>query len=258
MLNIFSSPKVEVYRDIKNRQEKKKKSIALLIDPDRLSVDQLKTLIDEVNKAKVVRYIFFGSSILFNKNTAQFLSTIKDNCDIPVVLFPGHYFQIMPQADAILFLSLISGRNPELLIGQHVVAAPILQQQTIEVISTGYMLIGAENQTSVRYMSNSMPIPSNKDDIATATALAGEMLGMKLIYLEAGSGAIQPVPISIINKVKSNISLPIIVGGGINSFVQLANAFSAGADLVVMGNIFEKEPDFLSQIESLYDHFDLS
>jgi putative glycerol-1-phosphate prenyltransferase len=178
------------------------------------------------------------------------LKTIKSSCGIPVILFPGNNLQINREADAILLLSLISGRNPELLIGRHVISAPILKNSGLEVISTGYLLIDSGKTTTVNYMSQTMPIPREKSDIAACTAMAGEMLGMKLIYLDAGSGAGQPVPADMIRTVRNSVSIPVIVGGGITGATQAKEAFRAGADVVVAGNAIEKDPGLIPIIAS--------
>ena len=170
----------------------------------------------------------------------EIISSLKKECEIPIVLFPGNHSQISNKADGILFLSLISGRNPEYLIGQHVNAAPVLAKSKLEVIPTGYMLIENGKATSVEYISQTKPIPRNKTDIALATAMAGEMLGLKMIYLEAGSGAKHPVPVKMIKSLAATLKIPIIVGGGIRSKKQMQKAFKAGADIVVVGTAIEK------------------
>ena len=176
------------------------------------------------------------------------LSAIKSSTSIPVVLFPGNVFQLCPKADAILLLSLISGRNPEFLIGNHVVASYAIRDSGMEVIPTGYILIDSGLPTSVQYMSNTIPIPRNKTDIAIATALAGEQLGLKAIYLEAGSGAKEPVPTNLISQVRSSIQLPIIVGGGLHTPQQILEVRNAGANMVVVGNAVEENPDLLCEL----------
>lgn len=217
-----------------------KKRFAVLIDPDKYTLERLKRLIKTSCKSKV-DYFFFGGSLLTRDQQDLFLTHIKENCDIPVILFPGNHFQINAKADGILFLSLISGRNPELLIGKHVVAAPYLKASKLEVIPTGYLLIDGGNRTTVAYMSNTDPIPSDKSEIAVCTALAGELLGLRLIYMDAGSGANNPVPLSMIKQVKKYISVPLVVGGGIRTPLQAAKACQSGADIVVVGNAIEKD-----------------
>ena len=232
-------------------EEKKRiglKSFAVLIDPDK--VDDLGEVAKLVNLCveNKVDYVFIGGSLIVNDNFNHVISTIKSNSSIPVIIFPGNHIQIDPTADAILFLSLISGRNPDMLIGQHVFAAPVIKRSKLEVIPTGYMLINSGNQTSASYMSNTTPIPGNKPTIASSTAMAGEMLGMKMIYLDAGSGSLEPVSQKIISNVKRCIDVPLIVGGGINSLGKANNALEAGADLIVIGNAIEKDQNLLISV----------
>lgn len=221
------------------------KSFAVLIDPDK--VEDLGNVVKLVNLCveNKVDYIFVGGSLIVNDNFSDVISTIKSNSNIPTIIFPGNNIQIDPSADAILFLSLISGRNPDMLIGQHVLSAPILKRSKLEVIPTGYMLINSGSQTSASYMSNTTPIPGNKPTIASSTAMAGEMLGLQMIYLDAGSGANEPVSQKIISNVKRCIDIPLIVGGGINSIGKANNAIEAGADLIVIGNAIEKNQSLL-------------
>ena len=221
------------------------KSFAVLIDPDK--VEDLRKVVKLVNLCveNKVDYIFVGGSLIVNDNFSNVISTIKSNSNIPTIIFPGNNIQIDPSADAILFLSLISGRNSDMLIGQHVLSAPILKRSKLEVIPTGYMLINSGNQTSASYMSNTTPIPGNKPTIASSTAMAGEMLGLQMIYLDAGSGANEPVSQKIISNVKRCIDIPLIVGGGINSVGKANNAIEAGADLIVIGNAIEKNQSLL-------------
>jgi len=180
--------------------------------------------------------------------------TVKENVNIPVILFPGSTLQIDPAADAILFLSLISGRNPDLLIGQHVQAAPILRNSGMEVMPTGYILINSGRTTSVAYISNTTPIPEDKYSLAACTAMAGEMLGLKLTYLDAGSGAEREISQKMISSVRKSIRTPLIVGGGINTSQKALAALEAGADLIVIGNALEKDPALLTEIsDKVYD-----
>lgn len=192
--------------------------------------------------------ILVGGSLITNGFFERCISVIKEQTDIPVILFPGNIMQINNQADAILFLSLISGRNPDMLIGKHVLAAPTLKKSGLEVIPTGYMLIDGGNITSVSYMSNTTPIPADKAGIAACTAMAGEMLGMKLIYMDAGSGAKNPIPASLIREVKQNISAPVFVGGGMRTPEAVKAACDAGADIVVVGNAIEKDPTLIAKL----------
>jgi len=195
-----------------------------------------------------VDYFFVGGSLLTNDNLNDCIKTIKDNSKIPVILFPGNTMQINQNADGILFLSLISGRNAELLIGKQVITAPILKQTDLEVISTGYMLVDSEKPTTASYMSNTIPIPRDKIGIATSTAIAGEYLGLKLIYMDGGSGAEQPIKTDMIKKVSSSIKIPLIIGGGICSSKKAIENCKAGADLIVVGNAIEKDHSLISDI----------
>jgi phosphoglycerol geranylgeranyltransferase len=224
----------------------KDKKLALLIDPENTyQGSDLTNLMAIANEAKV-NYIFVGGSLVTHNRIDQVVSLIKDNTNLPVILFPGGLNQISTEADAILFLSLISGRNPEFLISKQVAAAPLIKKLGLEVVPTGYLLIGTTSSAS--YMSDTTPIPYHKTDIAKATALAGEMLGHKVIYLDAGSGASEPVRAEMINEVKNTISLPLIVGGGITCFDDAYSALEAGADVLVVGNATEKDPQTIKEI----------
>lgn len=235
-----------IYNHIVKKSSKGKKQFAVLIDPDKSG------LLKEVIKKSTgkVDYFFVGGSLMTTNNLEYCLKKIKDASDIPVVLFPGSVLQISDLADAILFLSLISGRNAELLIGKHVTAAPLIRSSKLEVISTGYMLIDGGKPTTASYISNTNPIPADKDDIAMSTAVAGEMLGMKLIYVDAGSGAQNAVNESMINRIKKNIQIPLIVGGGIRTSDQARKAYKAGADIVVVGNAIEKDLSLIAKISA--------
>lgn len=195
-----------------------------------------------------VDFFFIGGSLIVNNMLDEVLSAVKERSDIPMVLFPGNSFQLSYRADAILFLSLISGRNPELLIGQHVIAAPFLKMSPLEIISTGYMLIDGGVQTSVQYMSNTYPIPAHKADIAVCTAVAGEMLGLKTMYMDAGSGAKTPISTEMIEAVSGAVQVPLIVGGGIRTPEKVAANYRAGADLVVVGNAIETDPGLIREM----------
>lgn len=225
-----------------------KKSIAVLIDPDKVSDRvQLQHLIDLANE-NCVDFFLVGGSLVTTTNLAEIISQIKQNVNLPVILFPGNAMQVEPAADGILFLSLISGRNPELLIGQHVVAAPVIRNTRLEVLPTGYMLINSGRTTSVAYVSNTIPLPDDKYSLAACTALAGEMLGLKLIYLDAGSGAEKEISAKMINAVRRAVSVPLIVGGGINTPDKAQAALQAGADMIVIGNALEQDPNLLIDI----------
>lgn len=227
-----------------------KKQIAVLIDPDKTDAKKLVKTIQQAELAKVDFYLV-GGSLLLKNNLDEIIAIIKKNSKKKVYLFPGNPSQISAKADGILLLSLISGRNAELLIGNHVLAAPILKQSKLTIISTGYMLIESGTQTTVSYISNTTPIPANKPAIAACTALAGEQLGLKTIYLEAGSGAQNSVSKEIIKAVKKQINIPLIVGGGIRSIEQIETAFLAGADVVVIGTAIENDIKFLEEIKRI-------
>lgn len=225
-----------------------KKGLAVLIDPD--CCDNLITLVEIANTNHVTTF-FVGGSLLTSDSLEETLNTIKKHSSIPCYIFPGNTNQISNQADGILFLSLISGRNPDYLIGQHVTAAPLLKQTNIDVLPTGYMLIDGGKPTSVSYMSNTNPIPYDKPNIAGATALAGEYLGLQTIYMEAGSGAQNCISEQMVSSVKNQISIPLIIGGGIKN-INTANAIlNAGADLIVVGNHLEKKPEFIKELMDL-------
>jgi phosphoglycerol geranylgeranyltransferase len=224
-----------------------KKQFSVLIDPDKVTDKGIELLSRYAGEAGA-DYFFVGGSLLTTDSIAHCIHIIKQNSSVPVILFPGNPLQITPNADAILFLSLISGRNPDMLIGNHVVAAPLLRSMDIEVIPTGYMLIDSGKQTTVSYMSNTTPIPADKADIAACTAMAGEMLGLKLIFLDGGSGAHTPVSAPMIKKVASSIQAPLVVGGGIKTPEKAIENCLSGADIIVVGNSIEKEPALIKEI----------
>jgi len=231
----------------------KKKVFCVLIDPDKFPEQNIVKVITAMETASPDILLVGGS--LVTKKIESTVAILKEHTQIPVILFPGSLLQLTTNADGILFISLISGRNPELLIGNHVAAAPILKESGMEVISTGYILIEGGATTSVEYMSQTKPIPALKTDIAVATAMAGEMLGQKLIYLEAGSGALNPVPVEMIEAVKSNISIPLIVGGGLNTKEKVKAACDAGADIIVVGNAFEKDLTLLKDFKEVISSY---
>ncbi len=232
---------------------KKKKLVAQLIDPDRAGEETLVNAARFADEAGVD--IFLAGGSLTSVPVADVIKRLKQLSSIPVVLFPGNLTQLTAGADAVFMLSLISGRNPELLIGSHVIAAPVLKNMRERVIPVGYMLIDCGGGTSVEYMSQTSPIPSGKNDIAVATALAGEMLGMKAIYLEGGSGAARPVDPSMIKAVRDELTIPLITGGGIDSAVKVEMAFDAGADMVVIGNGCEQNPALIKGACLVRDSF---
>jgi putative glycerol-1-phosphate prenyltransferase len=239
---------------LREKYRQGRKSIAVLIDPDKAEdPSRLQHLVNLASE-NCVDYFFVGGSLVTSTNLSDVVRLIKKNVNIPVVLFPGNAMQIEPAADAILFLSLISGRNPELLIGQHVIAAPVLKNTRLEVIPTGYMLVNSGRTTSVAYISNTIPIPEDKYSLAACTAMAGEMLGLQTIYLDAGSGAEREISAKMIASVRRAVNTPLIVGGGINSSAKAIAALEAGADVIVMGNALEKDPDMLIEVsDKIYE-----
>ena len=241
--------KQETYTIITESKSKSKKAFAVLIDPDKLDEAALNQTIQTAVHAHV-DYFFVGGSLVVTDTLDVVVATIKKQCSIPVLLFPGSSDQITPKADALLYLSLISGRNAELLIGQHVISAPFVKQSGLEIISVGYMLIDGGTPTTVSYISNTNPIPSNKSDIALCTAMAGEMLGLKLIYMDAGSGAQKAIPTNMIAKVAAQIKIPLIVGGGITTPEKAIENCVAGADIIVVGNAIEKDPSLIASISN--------
>lgn len=241
MSNAFVSHIIDqAYRD-------NKKLLAVLIDPDKPSSIELKKLCEKAEK-EGADLIFVGGSLLTHDGLEQCLSEIRSYCKIPVVLFPGSVLQVSDKADGILFLSLISGRNPELLIGNQVIAAPYLKQSQLEILPTGYMLVDCGNTTTAIYMSNSQPLPYDKPEIAACTAMAGEMLGLRYFYLDGGSGAQKTVNPEIVKQVRASIDRPIILGGGIRSAEKAKEMADSGADVIVVGNLFESNPEALKEI----------
>lgn len=224
-----------------------KKRLAVLVDPDTPDSKALQAIIQKTNEAKA-DFIFLGGSLLVKDALEECIDAIKDMTDIPVILFPGSVMQISGKADAILFISLISGRNPELLIGSHVISAPYIRQAKLEALPTGYILVDSGRQTTASYMSGSAPVPHNKPEIAACTAMAGEMLGQKLIYMDGGSGADNPISTKMIGAVRKSIDLPIIIGGGIRDAETAVKICQAGADIVVVGNASEENPDLIKII----------
>ncbi len=224
-----------------------RKLLAILLDPDKMNDESIVKIMTKINTS-AVDFIFVGGSSVEDKETDELVLKIRELTSLPVVLFPGNYQQITSHADAILFLSLISGRNPEYLINQQVKAVPYLQRSELEVIPTGYILIDGGKETAVQRVSETKPILANNIDKITQTAMAGMYMGNKLIYLEAGSGALNPVKPSVINSVRKNVNIPLIVGGGIRSKNELLEAYKNGADVVVIGTAFEENSNFLTKI----------
>jgi phosphoglycerol geranylgeranyltransferase len=232
---------------------KSKKSIALLLDPDKAKGDSLQKILT-IAKESNTDYILAGGSLTFN-SIDNLIDVVRECCSIPVILFPGNLLQLTHKADAILLLSLISGRNSEFLIGNHVIAAPFLKNIKEKLMPVGYILISCGARTSVEYISQTEAIPSDKPDVVVATAMAGEMMGLQMIYLEAGSGAAYPVPLNIIKAVRENVSIPLTVGGGIVNKKEVREIFAAGADLIVLGNGCENNPALLFDACRIRDEF---
>jgi putative glycerol-1-phosphate prenyltransferase len=240
-----------IYSTILDNKKKRKKLFSVLIDPDKFDSSEVITLCEDA----AVDFIMVGGSIITQGNFENCIQTIKKLTKIPIIIFPGNYMQISDKADAILLLSLISGRNADLLIGNHVLAASALKSSNLEILSTGYMLIDSGKQTTALYISNTIPIPNDKSDIAASTAIAGEMLGLKLMYLDAGSGAMNCINENMIERVSKNISSPLIVGGGINSVKKAEQACKAGADMIVIGNSIEKDKTLITSISKAIHEF---
>jgi putative glycerol-1-phosphate prenyltransferase len=236
-----------IYQGMELKKQKGQKSFAVLIDPDKVN----KALLDNLTGLAIqanVDYLLVGGSLVISNHLDDCIQHIKKNCDIPVILFPGSPSQVSRYADALLYLSMISGRNPELLIGQHVISAPFVKQSGLEIMSTGYMVIDGGAPTTVSYISNASPIPADKNEIAMCTAMAGEMLGMKLIYMDAGSGARKPITESMIEKVSMCIEVPLVIGGGICDPEIAYRNCKAGADVVVVGNAIEKDAGLIREM----------
>lgn len=240
---------MNIYQNILHKKTEGFKQFAVLVDPDKTSNEQIENLCSAAADGGV-DYIFVGGSLLTNGSLPNCIRRIKYACNLPVVLFPGNNNQIDGQADAILFLSLISGRNADLLIGKHVISAPVIREKQLEAIATGYLLIESGNTTTALYMSNTHPIPSDKPDIAACTAMAGEMLGLKMIFMDAGSGAKIPISEEMIRTVRKSVQVPLIVGGGIRTPEKAAANCRAGADMIVVGNTIEKNPSLIKEIAS--------
>ncbi|MBA4141386.1 MAG: geranylgeranylglyceryl/heptaprenylglyceryl phosphate synthase [Segetibacter sp.] len=231
---------------VKNKQQGHK-SFAVLVDPDKVDHPKIEQLVSLATNSKV-DYFLVGGSLLISNHLDDCIKQIKAICNIPVILFPGSPSQVSKYADALLYLSLISGRNPELLIGHHVVSAPLVRKSGLEIMPTGYMVIDGGAPTTVSYISNASPIPSDKNEIALCTAMAGEMLGMKLIYMDSGSGAKRPIAESMIEMVASHIEAPLIIGGGISDPEKAYRNCKVGADVIVVGNAIEKDASLIKEM----------
>jgi phosphoglycerol geranylgeranyltransferase len=232
-----------IYSNILTSKSKGEKLLAILLDPDKVDLHTIAVLISKINQSPA-NLIFIGGSLVTNNILDELIIALKKSCNLPIILFPGNPSQISAQADGILFLSLLSGRNPDYLIEHQINAVPILNKTKLEIISTGYILIASGTETAVEKVSKTKPLPINNPDYILQTAQAGEMLGSKLIYLEAGSGAKNAVPLEIVKLVTTNIKIPLIVGGGIRSFEAIKNVYNAGADVVVIGTAFENDLSF--------------
>jgi len=228
-----------------------------LLDPDKIEQDALTDLLIRTTDYPV-DFFLVGGSLVTDYVHKEVIAAIRSQSTTPIILFPGNPLHIEPSADAILLLSLISGRNAEFLIGQHVIAAPLLKKSRLEILSTGYMLVDSGTQTTVSYVSGTMPLPHDKPGVAACTAMAGEMLGLQLMYLDAGSGARWPVSAEMIAAVRAVVDVPIIVGGGINSGEKAYKGLQAGADMIVVGNGIEQNPDLLPQLSAVIKEFNQS
>jgi putative glycerol-1-phosphate prenyltransferase len=238
-----------IYHSLTEKKNKGRKSFAVLVDPDKVDAGMVNTLSTLATDAGV-DYILVGGSLVVTHHLDQVVKQFKQASDIPVILFPGSPSQLSPYADALLYLSLISGRNPELLIGQHVISAPAVRKSGLEIIPTGYMVVDGGAPTTVSYISNANPIPSDKNEIAVCTAMAGEMLGLKLIYMDAGSGARKPIHEDMIAAVSRQVDIPLIIGGGITDPEKAYLNCKAGADLIVVGNAIEKDPSLIREMSA--------
>lgn len=234
-----------IYNTILKAKSENQKLLAILLDPDKIVWEHLSILISKINQSPAT-HIFIGGSLVKNNIMDELIVKIKENCKLPILLFPGNPSQISDKADGILFLSLISGRNPDYLIEHQINAVPILKKTHLEIISTGYLLIESGTETAVERVSKTKPLDRNNIQYAVQTAQAGEMLGNKLLYLEAGSGAKQAVSLEMIKTVATHIEIPLIVGGGITDLERIQEAYNAGADLVVIGTAFENNINFFT------------
>lgn len=230
---------MKIYEYIEQKRALGEKMFVVLVDPDKYN-ESMKSRLLKFFECRKPDFVFVGGSLVV-ESVDYVVNELKTLCDVPVVLFPGSAYQFTESADAILYLSLITGRNAEYLIGQHVGSSVRIKRSGVEVISTGYMLIEGGTTTSVEYISGTRPLPREKNDIAVATAVAGELLGLKMLYLEAGSGAKQPVPADMIKAVRAAVDLPLIVGGGLRTEENIQRAYEAGADIVVVGTAIEED-----------------
>ncbi|MBD2713535.1 geranylgeranylglyceryl/heptaprenylglyceryl phosphate synthase [Microvirga sp. STR05] len=243
-----------LYDGLSKRRTHGRKALAVLLDPDNLDEAGCRRLL-ELSETHPIDYFFVGGSLVMTTHQAALIRLLKEHSAVPVLLFPSHSLHLDPQADGILLLSLISGRNPEFLIGQHVIAAPLLRQSNLQILPTGYMLVDTGRQTTASYVSGTTPLPYDKPSIAACTAMAGEQLGLRLIYLDGGSGAMYPVSTTMIRAVRQAIEVPLVVGGGINTADKAQAALEAGADVIVVGNQIEKTPEFLGDVSRVVQAF---
>src|SRR5579871_6854284 len=241
--------KQTIYLSLLENKKVQQKSFAVLVDPDKVNAQKIDGLTQLAVNAKV-DYLLVGGSLVISNHLDDVVQLIKKNCKIPIILFPGTPSQVSRYADGLLYLSLISGRNPELLIGQHVISAPFVKQSGLEIISTGYMVIDGGAPTTVSYISNATPIPADKNEIAMCTAMAAEMLGMKLIYMDAGSGAKRAITEDMIAMVAKCIEIPLVIGGGIKDPEKAYLNCKAGADLIVVGNAIEKDESLIREMSA--------
>lgn len=243
-----------ILKEIQKKKSLGIKSLAVLVDPDHSSLKNFEHTIELANECKV-DYFFIGGSLLIQDRMDECIKFIRETSNIPIVLFPGNNYQIHANADAILLLSLISGRNPDYLIGKHVESSMRLFASKLEIISTAYLLIDGQNSNTAAYISQTLPIPANKPEIVLATAMAGQLLNMQMIYLDAGSGAKNPVPQNMIEKLQAYIKVPIIVGGGLRDTDSVHQSLQAGADLVVIGNALEENPKWIKRFSEVVHQF---
>ena len=248
---------MNIYQDILLAKQHGKQLLAVLIDPEKTSIEQLPTLVKLIHQS-IATHIFVGGSTDQHNTIEPVIVALKKATMLPIIIFPGSANQVSKKADGILFLSLISGRNPEYLIEQQVQSAIQIKESSLEVLPTGYILVDGGKESAVERVSSSKPICQTNSELILRTALAGEFSGKKIIYLEAGSGAKTPVKSSIISLVKENLTIPLIVGGGIQTLHQLTTAYTAGADLVVIGTAFEKDPAFFNIIKKEAIHENIS
>lgn len=248
---------MNIYQDILLAKQHGKQLLAVLIDPEKTSIEQLPTLVKLIHQS-IATHIFVGGSTDQHNTIEPVIVALKKATMLPIIIFPGSANQVSKKADGILFLSLISGRNPEYLIEQQVQSAIQIKESSLEVLPTGYILVDGGKESAVERVSSSKPICQTNSELILRTALAGEFSGKKIIYLEAGSGAKTPVKSSIISLVKENLTIPLIIGGGIQTVHQLTTAYAAGADLVVIGTAFEKDPAFFNIIKKDSVHENIS